>query len=329
MSFGLYSLDGSFRSQNDIQESLKLQELQEQDQNPSYDTPLPETKDFTFWNDRFAKRAKEHRETDEAVTYAKITLPDHPCLITLMHDEHGGNEYTQYDVIQRHAQLIKETPYSYMGSGGDVADWYANFAPIQGYNESEQFPEQAEWMWSFFRYFNDGTNPNKMLFANVGNHDDKWAKKTGLSPYQDFSRKFNAYLFRGIATLELQIGKQNYVGLTSHALQGYSYFNPNHPQTRTTMQHGVYDFIFSGHTHAKGIQQRGFRTPEGGKRTVFGNGGTYKTSDYYIQDQGMGDKVEDEMYGMSFIFLNEDHYIIPFDSVDIAHKVFRKQFLGL
>lgn len=321
--------EDSFVSDDEVKMTLRLQELGLSPQTPVYDTPLPENKDFNYWNERFAERAKQKRETDEAVKFAHITLPDHPCLVNYMADEHGGNEYAHYLSIMRHSRLIKETPYSYVASGGDVADWYANFAPIQAYNESEQFPEQAEWMWSFFRYFNDGVNPNKMLFANVGNHDDKWAKKTGLSPYHDFSRRFGAYLFRGIGTIELQVGAQKYTGLSSHMLQGFSVYNPNHPQARATIQNGVYDFIFSGHTHSKGIQQRAYRTPQGGQRTVFGNAGTYKETDYYIQDQGMGDKVPEEMYGLSFIFLNDQKYIIPFDDVDVAHKFFRKYVLGI
>ena len=328
---GIYTTpsEGSFKSDEQIIEEAKLEQLKSLDQQPRYETPLPEDKTFDYWVDRFEARAKQKRETDEAVTFARIVLPDHPCLLTMMWDQHVGNEFTRYDVLKRHSYLIKETPFSYLGNGGDFADWYANFAPIQAYNESEQFPEQAEFMWRFFKFFNDGEQPNKLLFVNVGNHDDKWAKKTGLSPYHDFSRKFGAYLFRGIGTVELQVGSQTYTGLTSHMLQGFSIHNPNHPQARTTNQQGVYDFIFSGHTHAKAIQQRAYRTASGGKRTVFANGGTYKETDYYIQDQGMGDKDEAEMYGTSFIFLNDQKYIVPFYDIDVAHAFFRKHILGL
>lgn len=328
---GIYTgaTDDSFKTKDDIIQELRLRELQALDQNPCYETPLPENRDFTYWNERFLKRAEQKRETDEAVSFARIVLPNHPCLVTTEFDYHGGNEYTDHRAIGRHLQLVKETPFSYMGFGGDLADWYANFAPIQAYNESEQFPEQAEWMWSIFRYLNDGNNPNKMLWANIGNHDDKWAKKTGLSPYHEFSRKFGAYLFKGLSRVEVQVGGISYRGLVTHALQGHSIYNPNHPQARATIENGVYDFIFSGHTHAKGIQQRAYRTADGGRRTVFGQGGTAKRTDYYIQDMGMGDKVPEEMFGNSFIFLPDQKYIVPFDDIDVAHKFFRRYILGI
>lgn len=326
---GLYYPDGSFKEDTEIKRDLALKEANEHPQQPSYDTPIPEHKDFTYWNRRLGRRAREHQETDEAVKFAHITLPERPCLVSLVGDYHVGNYSVDHERIEQEVVLIKETPFSYVGAMGDLAD-HMFWNPSQAYDESSQFPDQVEWVNAMFRYLNDGESPNKLLFSIVGNHDDKWAKKTGMSLYHNFSQKFGAYLFRGPSVLELQLGEESFRGLVSHQFLGGSMYNPNHPQTRAIRDHGLgvdIDFIFSGHTHRKGIQQQSYGDGRRGKRVVAGNIGTYKRTDSYGEDKGFFPATEEEMFGLSFIYLPKPRYIIGFDDIMVAHEIFREHFL--
>lgn len=331
MSQGLYSLDGAFRSDTEIKESLLQQELNQEPQDPQYCTPLPANRDFTYWNNRFARRTQEHQEIDEAVKYALIALPNHPCLINFGGDNHVGNYSVQHERIRKECELIKATPFSYFANMGDIVDHFS-FTPAQTYDEIEQIPEQVEWARSLFRFFNDGVNPNKMLFSVVGNHDDKWAKKTGLSLYHNFSREYHAYLFRGPSRVDLKVGEITYHGAISHQYQGFSGYNPNHPQTRLLRDNAMgltTDFVVSGHTHRKAVQQQSYGDGINGNRVVVMNIGCYKRTDSYGEDKGFTPATNEQMGGGALILLPEHKYIIPFDDILEAHEIFRKHFLGL
>jgi len=328
---GLYYPDGSFRDEAEIKRELSLKELNEQPQQPRYDTPIPDIQDFRYWSRRLRQRAEQSREVDEAVKFAHITLPSRPCLVSLVGDWHVGDSTVEQQRIEDEITIIKETPFSYAGGMGDMAN-HMFWNPSQAYDESSPFPDQVRFVQEVFRYLNDGNNPNKLLFAVVGNHDDKWAKKTGMSLYHNFTRDYGAYLFRGPSMLELQLGEENYRGIVSHQFLGNSIYNPNHPQTRAIRDNGLaldIDFIFSGHTHRKGVQQQNYGNGRRGKRIVSGNIGTYKHTDSYGEDKGFFPATDEEMYGLSFIYLPKPRYIIPFDDIMVAHQIFREHFLEI
>lgn len=286
---------------------------------PEFVTPLPEEKDFAYWSDRFKRRAEESLETEEVRNHVEIKLPE-TSLISFIGDIHAGNAHTDYQRLEAEISQILATPSSFCMMLGDTIDNFFWFPPA--HEADSPVPDQIEYSWALLHEL---AKHKKLLVGWTGNHDHTWSERGGNSLYKRFSRETGAYLMSGVGYVDITVGDQQYKICGAHQLLGYSYFNPNHPQTRNYLTGGGFgaDVVVSAHTHSKGMQLRAF--PEYGnrsRRVLLVNVGAYKTTDGFIRDKGFGDKSAEQMYGCSIIVRKDQYNIIPSYDILEAHRLF-------
>jgi predicted phosphodiesterase len=317
---GLYrsAEESSFVSEEQLREEVQQAEVQRflstPTEDPVFETPLNASKGFEYWSRRFIITQEKELEVQEFVKEARITLPHKKCAIALTSDWHVGGKNVAYRLLESEAHIISSCPYYYVATVGDLADNFM-FNPAQAEDQLEQIQAQAQYVQNYFRMMAD---KKKLLAAVVGNHDDKWAKKTGLSLYHNFTQDYGAYLMRGMSRIILQVGDVEYKIAVAHKLQGSSIRDPNWAQKRA-LDAGAWgaDIVCSGHTHQKGYQWKTYREYGDplGQDFLALQLSTYKYSDGYTEDNGMGDKVEKEIGGLAVV-LDPDRYdIMPFKSV--------------
>lgn len=311
---GLYYPDGSFKEDAEIKRELALKEPPE----PTFVTPRSTIeKPFSYWSSRARRRQSEYMETQERNTCVEISLPD-TSLITFSADHHIGGAETDYARIEQEAELIVNTPNSYVVLLGDLVDAFF-FNPAQ-YQDLEQTPEQIEYARSYVKYLADN---KKLLAVWTGNHD-QWIKRSGFDPYRYILEGIDTYYFHGVGYVRADVAGEEYRITGNHMFKGSSLYNNVHPQRRAIneMAHGS-DIVVSGHWHTKGISQQPFQGFGGESQiaTMIALG-TYKASDEYIRTYGFNNRDPKSMYGASVRLDKERHLVTPYYDTVEAHREF-------
>lgn len=305
----------SFESDSEIKRKLALE-----GQTRPEISGIKFPKDFDDYSNIAKRRSKDVHElsprTEETI---KVRLP-RTSIISFIGDVHAGHPNSDYERLQQEIEVIRNTPDSYVVFTGDLIEgihW-------GGASQSEQvmsLDEQGGFLRSMFKKLR-----GKVLAGVSGEHDSKWAARTGSDPYSQFSEIAEAPYVRGIAELDIDVGEQNYRGVVQHRAKGYSMYNKNHPTFRQARFHNQgADFYVSGHTHQKQVSQEAIR--EFGKKArevTHLSIGTYKGSDEYSERKGYSPQAREEMGGAS-IRLRDDRKKIDLDSdVLEAHRKWNK-----
>lgn len=301
---GLFGLQGDFRSDQQIKRDLALK------------NDLPDkgpNKDLSYWIDKAHRRAKDiNSDTSVEDILLHVELPPYTILCCVA-DYHFGHPKTDYKRIDQEVQAIKNTPNARVATLGDLVDgmfWGQT-------SQSEQSATLEEQFKFIDKYFQE-LGP-KVLFAVSGEHDSKWASKTGIDPYC-FMVGDVPYV-RGVAEVEFTTGDQEYKGVFSHKLRGHSVYNNTHPQMRSSRETQGADLYVSGHNHEKGVAEQSVREFGKSRRVTFGALGAYKSGDEYAQRSGWVKQNPEQMYGIA-IRMNPDEHKIEVDS-DIIHALKR------
>lgn len=311
---GLYTgaNESSFRTTEEIKKKAILHN------EPVFNTPRQETsKDFGYWSNRAKQRQKTYLETVEKPQMAELQLHGR-SLLTFQADHHIGGAYTDYERIEKEAELIVNTPNSYTFLLGDLIDAFC-FNPAQ-FEDIEQIQEQMEYAKALVKYYADN---KRLLGVWSGNHD-MWVKKAGFDPYRYILEGIDTYYFHGVGYVSANVDDERYKITGNHMFKGSSMYNNAHPQRRAVneMAWGS-DIVVSGHWHTKGINQQPFRGFGGESMvTTMMALGTYKATDEYVRTYGMSNQDANSMYGASVILEDDRHLVTPYYDVVEAHRQF-------
>jgi len=285
---GLYSADGAFRSEKQIKRELALE-----GQLPPlfHDAKLPiDINNYLF---SAQERATQMKELSAIHETAAITLPE-SSTIHIISDVHLGNAHVNVERFRQEIEAIRHTPNSYILFMGDLVDGIF-WGGASGGEQSLSLGEQHGLLRSLFRSLN-----GKIIAGVSGEHDSKWATKTGSDPYEIMEEITGAPYLRGIAEIEISIQEQMYKIVAQHKARGQSMYNKNHPtyrESRFDVQGA--DVYISAHTHKKQISQEALRQFGEAKKVTHISTGTYKTGDEYGDRSGFAHQKPEEMYGAS------------------------------
>lgn len=285
---GLYSADGSFRSDQTIKRELALEGQVE----PVYKTPLvkqPSLKDYLQRAEDRKQAMKEAFQVSD--NHVELTLPE-TSTVNFMGDLHFGNPNTDNKRIQQEIEVIKNTPNSFVMLMGDLVDgifW-------GGASQSEQnqtLSEQHGFLRAMFKELR-----GKIIAGVSGEHDSKWASKSGSDPYDIMTGETGAPYIRGIAEIGVNIGNFLYKIVGAHKMRGHSMYNKNHPTFRME-KFGIQgaDVYVSAHNHQKQIAQETLRGFNEAREVTHVAIGPYKDGDEYGDRSGFSKQKKEEMYG--------------------------------
>lgn len=309
---GLFIPGEGFRSREDIRRKMadrgEIEGL-------SFESPIILPRDVNHYLTRASERAKTMNElSPRAGREVEVRLP-RTSIVNIIGDLHFGHPKTDNDRIVREVETIRNSPDSYVILNGDLVDglfW-------GGTSQSEQtanLDEQRGFLTSLFKAFK-----GRIIVATSGEHDSKWASRSGADPYFDFTERTGAPYVRGVAEVTLHVGQQDYKLVTQHKARGHSMYNKNHPtsrQARFSLQDA--DVYVSSHTHQKQIAQEAIRKFGRSDRVTHISAGAYRKEDDYGDRSGFVSQNPAEMYGCA-IRLHSDRKLVDvsYDIID-AHR---------
>jgi len=265
---GLYGVDGSFRSDDQIKRETS---------HPLFDAATQFLKD--------AQRIK--REYDigvkEAVWTPEVEDPRKPLTILLATDIHYGAVGTDYDLLQKHIDIVEHTPNTTLVTNGDHVD---NFNTTGKWAEGmyeNALPPQRQTA-AFIERLRNLDSKKKLGVMSFGNHD-MFGNVAGYDWFNTFARNLTAPVFTSGGLLHILYGSQHYQLALTHRYWGNSKLNPSNVCKRF-MEHEYpdADIIFLGHTH----QSELLTFERGGKERIAVIGGTYKVEDDWARQHGIG-----------------------------------------
>lgn len=314
---GLFYPDGDFRSEGEIRRQMALDGRLPQ---MEFNTPVKFPKDADDYLARASNHAKQMRELapQSENNFVEVTLP-RTSIINFWGDLHAFHEMTDHDRIRQELEVMRYTGDSYVVMGADLVDGIF-WGGESGGEQVMSLTQQQTAMRAIFNALR-----GKVMLGVSGEHDSKWAAKTGGDPYAEFSERSHAPYVRGIGEVLIHCGKQDYRMVVQHKPKGFSMYNKNHGtfrQARFGLQDA--DIYANFHTHQKQIAQETIR--KFGKSTIVTHisGGAYKAGDGYGDRSGYVQMTPQEMYGCS-IRIHADRKLVEV-SYDIleAHRRWAK-----
>lgn len=288
---GLYSPDGSFRSTEKIKRDLALRgELPQ----IIHHTPVKLPRDATDYLTSVSERAKIKREVaPQSENFLEVTIPP-DSIVNLWGDLHLHNENTDHDRVLQELEVMRNTGHSFVVMGADLVDGI-HWGGEGGGEQVGSLTEQAQTMRSIFRALK-----GRVIVGVSGEHDSKWAMRTGGDPYAEFSEGTEAPYVKGTGEILIHCGEQDYRMVVQHRARGYSMYNKNHPtyrQARFDLQGA--DIYVNFHTHNKQISQETLRQFGEARVVTHISGGAYKPTDGYGARSGFAEMKPEQMYGAS------------------------------
>lgn len=286
---GLYNADGSFESATHLKKRLATE-----GKLPVYDRDPKKPRKLTDFLNSAEQRSKDMKDTS-SVSEGEIgiQLPE-TSTVNFIGDLHFGHQNTNNKRIEQEVETIKNADDNYVGLMGDLVDGIFWGGASQGENASN-ISEQHGFLRSLFKELK-----GKILFAVSGEHDSKWASKTGSDPYDLLTEETGAPYTRGVAEVKISAGDQEYKVVAQHKARGHSMYNKNHPTYRNARFNvqGA-DVYVSAHNHQKQVSQETVREFGGAREVTHVAVGPYKTHDEYGDRSGFIPQKEGEMYGAS------------------------------
>lgn len=306
---GLFYPDGDFKSDREIKRKLAIE-----GQLPPIIEGVPRKKDFKDYVSVAVRRSKDAKELSNSATgKVRVVVPD-DAIVNFISDVHAFNPTTDHERVLQEVETIMETPRSYIILGGDLVEG-VHWGGATGTEQVGSLNEQKGFLRSLFKRVK-----GRVIGAVSGEHDSKWASRTGADPYEDFSEITDAPYKRGLLEIELEAGDTEYSGLVSHKLRGNSIYNNLHPPMRASREVQGHDFYFSGHTHRKGVAIQPVREKGGARSVAFGVSGTYKETDEYTQRSGWIEQKTKQLYGFATRFNPEEKKIEIDEDIISANK---------
>lgn len=254
---------------------------------------LQKPKNFKDYTNLAIKRSQEHREfSPQAQGQVTIRVPD-DAVVNFISDVHAFHPTTHHERLQEEVEAIKKNKKAVVILGGDLVEG-VHWGGAGGSEQVGSLDEQKGFLKSLFKELK-----GQVVGAVSGEHDSKWAAKTGADPYSDFQETTGAPYKRGLLEVKIIAGDQEYTGLIAHKMRGNSIYNNMHPPMRASREVQGHDLYLAGHTHRKAVGVQPVRDKEGAKAVAFGVGGPYKEEDEYTQRSGWISQKEKQLYGFA------------------------------
>ncbi len=262
-----------------------------------------------------AKCASQGLLEDTSVTdgVVRVTLPD-LGILSAIGDIHEGNARTDYDRVEEELTLIHETRNSFVLWGGDLVHGIFWGGTSQG-EQAVSLEHQFQFLTSLF-----DMSRGKTVVAVSGEHDSKWASKTGIDPYSFIGERNGAAYVRGVAEVEVTCGSQRYNLVVAHKLRGSSIYNNAHPEMRAGREIAGADAYIGFHTHRKAITQQPAREFGGERLVTYVSGGPYCSGDDYAQREGFIKQMPHQLFGAALRFHGDEKRIDVDTDIIYAHR---------
>lgn len=271
---GLFYPDGSFKTTQEIRESLSFPDKKRQ------------SLDFAEVASVItqARRTYEKFEIGQReATWIPSAEPGKPIVVALITDEHFGSMVSNAELLQEHLEIIESTPNMFaVFNGDDVDNFNATGKWASGMMENPLPPQLiSRALMQRYKRLDEKT---KIAAIGFGNHND-FGTNAGQDWYESFLGGFKCPVFTSGGLLHIQLGGQTYDLAMAHKYWGTSKLNPTNACKRfMDFEYPSADIAFLGHTH----QSEGLHFEKGGKDRVACIGGTYKDSDNFARKHGIG-----------------------------------------
>ena len=311
---GLYTNpeNASFKSDKKIKRELALKGDLE---GLTYGSEIKVPRDANYYLDRAKMKGDLMKEmSPRADREVKIHFP-RTSTLNISGDWHYGHQNTKVERLKQEIEVIKNTPDSYYVLTGDLL--HGIYWGGAGTSEqSATLDEQRLFLAAVFSELK-----GKILLGISGEHDSKWAAKSGSDPYFDFTERTGAPYIRGIAEVEMTVGEQKYKMVNQHRARGHSMYNKNHPtyrQSRFDLQGA--DIYTSNHNHKKQVSEEAVRVFGGARMVYHAASGAYLSGDEYGDRSGFPKLKPEEMYGCSIrVHADRDLVEVEYDILE-AHR---------
>jgi hypothetical protein len=235
-----------------------------------------------------------------------------PVLIVYMTDVHYGAIGTDYQTLNRHFDIVENTPNTFLVMGGDTIDNFAikhAHAGIMG----DAIPPQVQAQ-AFMEKLLELDRKSKLGAICYGNHED-WVGIAGLDYYQTFMSDISAPIFTKGGMLHALVQGQEYrIGIT-HKFWGTSKKNiSNAPKNALEFGFPDAEIMLTGDDHQSSAEI----FDRGGKRMLVVDGGTYKTLDTTGSKWGLGHAGRS---GYGIFLWPDNHRFEIFADVDSAKQI--------
>jgi hypothetical protein len=221
---------------------------------------------------------KRQCEIERALIRVKVNI-DGPIGILHFGDPHVDDDGTDIDALERHTDLVRNTPGLFAGNVGDTTNnWVGRLARLYG----QQSTSAAEG-WALAEWF---VGRCRWLYMVAGNHD-MWS---GAGDPMMWIARQNGALYKETnvrLALDFPNGREVRVNVR-HDFTGHSMWNPAHGSMRAAQQ-GVKDHILvNGHKHVTGYGI--IKDGHSGLVSHCIQVGSYKIYDRYAQEKGFRDQ---------------------------------------
>lgn len=306
---GLFYPDGLYKTDQQVKRKLALE-----GQLPPIIEGAPERKSFKDYATIAIARSKVAREfSPQAQGGVKVTVPDDTKL-NFIADLHAWHPQTNHERFFQEIEVIMETPKSLIVYGGDMIEG-VHWGGAGGSEQVGSLDEQKGFLRELWK-----RTKGRVIAAVSGEHDSKWASRSGSDPYAEFTDLTDAPYKRGLLELTLEAGDIQYTGLIAHRLRGNSIYSNTHPAVRASREVQGHDFYLGAHTHRKGITQQPVREKESARMVTFGISGPYKEEDEFTQRSGWISQKTKQLYGFALRFNPEEKKIEIDEDIISANK---------
>lgn len=255
--------------------------------------PFPDKKVASLDHERVTQYLKETQNLrkefsvsqEDATWMFYGEYPTLPHAFVYMPDIHYGSLEVDYDMLDRHFGIVKNTPNMAVVFGGDMVD---NFQPqhISSGMIGDGVPPDIQ-IQAMMEKMAELDRKSKVGAVCFGNHDDWTFRTAGMDFYNTFMGDFNAPIFGKGGMLHIMVGEsgQKYDVGINHTHWGNSKINPTNAAKRAMdYSYQGADIALLGHIHVAAGEQ----FDRAGEQKIAVIGGTYKTSDTHAQKWGMG-----------------------------------------
>lgn len=237
-----------------------------------------------------------------------------PIVVGLLSDMHYGSINVNYEILNRHLDIIEQTPNFYMATNGDHVDFFNAIKFASGMSENPINQQlQARTLMLRLRELDQ---QGKILVLSHGNHDN-FGQEAGQDFFDSFLSEFNAPIFTSGGLLHMFVQGQEYKMLLNHTYWGKSKINATNAAKRLMEYEGGgdIDIAWLGHSHNSSYEH----FERGGKDVLAIVSGTYKLRDDWAARNGLGSRGQQP--GISLMLWPGERKMQAFKDIVVAEEV--------
>jgi hypothetical protein len=303
----------------DWKDVLEERQVKREMQNPQVAFEKPDKEPITwqehivYMKERQARLNRLEKSQDEAKV--EITSPL-PIGIVLTSDWHLGGQGTDYELWQRHMEMIKNEPNAYMIPLGNTID---NFIwPGGMWSQMENPDIQMEMVKQFAHDYK-----GKFLGIVGSRCHEGWAEdKVNINPYEamfvDEIEHGTPFLSKGgVIHLKLRENGQaegiDYTLGLVHKSRFNSSLNVTNPNKRIHDLRWPADVVAIAHNHTSSVEHTTRWEGSFTKEFIAIRTGTYKIDDSYSESEGFG---KGQQGGSMIVLDPKEKRIVPFKNLE-------------